>query len=267
MISFSVSRPITPCLLIDLMSWPFFSLSKSPRHVPVSFRMGHVTMHVAGRDDTPMATIWDADILIWAVSTLVAARQRGQPLSPHVRGSMRDVLRFLDRGETSARYARLRAGLERLADTRVTTSLRQTREGALGFSWIVAWQERRGELDLILPQWLCDAVGRRAVLDLDPRYFALTGGFERWLYLLVRRHAGRQKDGWAFDLPHLHEKSASRSPYPRFVFEIRRLVTADSLPGYRLRLEAPSGDVPVLHFMPAFETYPHDLVDNYVEDS
>ncbi|NHN89420.1 replication initiator protein A [Acetobacter conturbans] len=258
---------LSPCLLIDLMSWPFFSLSKSPRHVPVSFRMGRVTMQVAGQDGSPMATIWDADILIWAVSTLVVARRRGRPVSPHVRGSIREVLRFLGRGETATRYDRLRAGLERLAGTCVTTSLRQTRDGVQGFSWVVAWQERRGELDLILPQWLCDAVIRRAVLDLDPRYFTLTGGFERWLYLLVRRHAGRQKDGWAFDLRHLHEKSASRSPYPRFLFEIRRLVTADSLPGYRLRLEA--GTTPVLRFSPDTvpESYPQDGVDNHVEDS
>ncbi|GBR04432.1 replication initiator protein A [Acetobacter oeni] len=260
---------LSPCLLIDLMSWPFFSLSKSPRHVPVSFAMGRVTIQVSGRDDGPMATIWDADILIWAVSRLVAARRRGIPVSPRVQGSMSEVLRFIGRDPAAIRYERLRTALDRLHGTQVTTSLRQTRDGAQGFSWLIAWQERRGELDLILPQWLCDAIGRRGVLTLDPRYFALTGGFERWLYLLVRRHAGRQSDGWAFDLPHLYRKSASRSPYPRFVFEIRRLIAADTLPGYRLRLETDSSNVPVLRFSPdpSKDTYPQEPVDNNVEDS
>ncbi|MBV0888823.1 replication initiator protein A [Komagataeibacter oboediens] len=262
-------RVLSPCLLIDLMSWPFFSLAKSPRHVPVRFAMGRVTVQVSGRDDGPMATIWDADILIWAVSRLVAARRRGVPVSPRVHGSMGEVLRFIGRDPGAIRYDRLRASLDRLHETRVTTSLRQTREGAQGFSWLVAWQERRGELDLILPQWVCDAAGRRGVLTLDPRYFALTGGFERWLYLLVRRHAGQQSGGWAFDLPHLYRKSASRSPFPRFVFEIRRLVAADNLPGYRLRLEVDTSNMPVLRFSPdpGKESYPQASVDNHVEDS
>lgn len=261
-------RALTPCLLIDLMSWPFFSLAKSPRHVPVDFRMGRVSMTVAGRDASPMATIWDADILIWAVSTLIAARRQRQLVSSHVRGSTRDILRFLGRGDSASRYVRLRAALDRLTDTQVTTSLRQTSDGASGFSWLVAWQERRGELDLILPPWLCDAVKGRAILDLDSRYFALTGGFVRWLYLLVRRHAGRQRDGWSFDLKHLHEKSAALSPYPRFVFEIRRLVEAQSLPGYRLWLDSGPDGTPVLYFAPdtGTDSYPQPSVDNPVEN-
>lgn len=260
-------RALAPCMLIDLMSWPFFSLAKSPRYIPVDFRMGRVTLTVAGRDGSSMATIWDADLLIWAVSTLIAARRQRQPLSEHVRGSTHEILCFLGRDDSASRYVRLRAALDRLTDTEVTTSLRQTRDGAPGFSWLVAWQERRGELDLILPQWLCDAARGRAVLDLDPRYFALTGGFARWLYLLVRRHAGRQPDGWSFDLKHLHAKSAALSPYPRFVFEIRRLVGAQSLPGYRLRLDSGPDGMPLLHFAPDSKSYPHHIVDNSVEDS
>jgi hypothetical protein len=35
-----------------------------------------------------------------------------------------------------------------------------------------------------------------------------TGGLKRWLYRLVRKHAGRQRGGWRFDFRHLHVKSA-----------------------------------------------------------
>ena len=35
------------------------------------------------------------------------------------------------------------------------------------------------------------------VLTIDPAYFALTGGLERWLYRLVRKHGGKQKNGWS----------------------------------------------------------------------
>ncbi|WP_275404489.1 replication initiator protein A, partial [Novacetimonas hansenii] len=69
--------------------------------------MGRVTMQVSGRDDSPMATIWDADILIWAVSRLVAARRRGVPVSPRVQGSMSEVLSFIGRDPAATRYERL----------------------------------------------------------------------------------------------------------------------------------------------------------------
>lgn len=33
----------------DLMSWPFFSLAKSRRVIPIDFRMGEVSIRVSGR--------------------------------------------------------------------------------------------------------------------------------------------------------------------------------------------------------------------------
>src|SRR3546814_18760914 len=40
-------------------------------------------------------------------------------------------------------------------------------------------------------------------------YFRLTGGIERWLYRLVRKHGGRQAGGWQFDFANLNRKSRS----------------------------------------------------------
>jgi plasmid replication initiation protein len=34
------------------------------------------------------------------------------------------------------------------------------------------------------------------VLSIDRAYFGLTGGLERWLYRLVRKHGGRQSTGY-----------------------------------------------------------------------
>ena len=50
------------------------------------------------------------------------------------------------------------------------------------------------------------------MLTIDRAYFDLTGGLERWLYRLVRKHGGRQEGGWSFDLKYLHAKSGSLSP-------------------------------------------------------
>src|SRR3546814_12221741 len=63
-------------------------------------------------------------------------------------------------------------------------------------------------IELILPDWFYAGVlDRGLVLTIDRAYFALTGGLERWLYRLVRKHGGRQSGGWSFDPTHLHLKS------------------------------------------------------------
>jgi len=61
----------------DLMAYPFFSLAKSKRTVPIDFRTGSVTVRVEGTAEHGLATIWDADILIWAASQIVEARDAG----------------------------------------------------------------------------------------------------------------------------------------------------------------------------------------------
>jgi plasmid replication initiation protein len=72
------------------------------------------------------------------------------------------------------------------------------------------------------------------VLTIDRAYFDLTGGLERWLYRLVRKHGGRQEGGWSFDLVHLHAKSGSLSPLKHFAYDLREIVRRQTLPGYRL---------------------------------
>ncbi|MFX4813597.1 replication initiator protein A, partial [Acinetobacter baumannii] len=70
------------------------------------------------------------------------------------------------------------------------------------------------------------------VLTIDRGYFDLTGGLERWLYRLVRKHGGRQGGGWSFDVVHLHAKSGSLSPVKHFAYDLRQIVRRQTLPGY-----------------------------------
>ena len=72
---------------------------------------------------------------------------------------------------------------------------------------------------------------------MDPTYFRLTGGIERWLYRLVRKHGGRQRNGWRFDMRYLHLKSGSLQRYRDFALHLRGLVLRQALPGYRLAIE------------------------------
>ena len=75
-------------------------------------------------------------------------------------------------------------------------------------------------IELILPDWFYAGVlDRGLMLTIDRAYFALTGGVERWLYRIVRKHGGHQPGGWSFDFAHLHLKSGALSPLKLFAFE------------------------------------------------
>src|SRR5665213_2855190 len=65
----------------DLMAYPFFSLGKSRRVRPIDYRVGPVSVRVEGTLEHGLATIWDADVLIWAASQIVEARDAGIPTS------------------------------------------------------------------------------------------------------------------------------------------------------------------------------------------
>jgi len=233
----------------DLMAWPFFSLAKRKRVRPIDFRMGEVAILVEATAEHGMATIWDADVLIWIASQIVEARDAGRPTSRLIAATPHEIMRFTQRSTGKVGYERLKAALDRLQSTSIATSIRQpSARRRHRFSWINEWRERldgRGRamgIEMIIPDWFYEGVLDRAlVLTIDPAYFRLTGGLERWLYRIVRKHGGRQKNGWSFDIEHLWLKSGSLSPPKRFAFEIRDIVRRQSLPGYSLSLDRPLG--------------------------
>ena len=241
------------------MAYPFFSLSKTHRVAPIDFVAGNVTILIEAVPDHGMATIWDADILIWAASQIVEARDTGLRTSRLMAATPYEILTYVGRGTSSRDYQRLKAALDRLQSTTVSTSIRQPAEGRRHrFSWINEWQERTDRngrpegIELIVPDWFYRAVLDEAlVLTIDRAYFDLTGGLDRWLYRLVRKHGGRQREGWRFDFRHLHQKSGSLSPFKRFAFELRDIIRRQPLPGYTLFLEAEIGGRMLLVFEPS----------------
>src|SRR5690242_385900 len=241
----------------DLMAYPFFSLAKSKRLVPIDFHVGGIRIRVEGVPEHGLATIWDADVLIWAASQIVEARDAGLRTSRLMAATPHEILTFIGRGTSMRDYHRLKAALDRLQSTTVATSLRQVSERRMHrFSWINEWTERADPqgrpdgIELIVPDWFYRAVLDDAlVLTIDRAYFRLTGGLERWLYRLVRKHGGRQRAGWRFDFRHLYAKSASLSPFKRFAFELRDIARRQPLPGYRLGVDRASGGRELLAFV------------------
>ncbi len=243
----------------DLMAYPFFSLAKTKRVVPIDFRAGSVAIRVEAVPEHGMATIWDADVLIWAASQIVEARDAGLKTSRLMAATPYEILTFVGRGTGVRDYDRLKAGLDRLQSTTVLTSIRQSTERRRHrFSWINEWKEtadahgKPSGLQLILPDWFYSGVIDDAlVLTIDRAYFALTGGLERWLYRLVRKHGGHQDGGWSFDLGYLHAKSGSLSPLKHFAYDLREIVRRQTLPGYELVLTRDPNGTERLNFTAA----------------
>lgn len=81
----------------DLMERPFFSLAKTPRTKPILYKAVDVEVQVFGMPEHGMATIWDADVLIWAASQIVEAENHGLATSRFFRFTPYQLLRAIGR--------------------------------------------------------------------------------------------------------------------------------------------------------------------------
>ncbi len=239
----------------ETMERPFFSLAKRKRLTPIEYVSpnGEVFVNVSPHQKFGMATIWDADVLIWAASTLHALKRRGANDIPRTLNFMPYyLLKAIGRDDGGNNYRLLREGLARLQTTSIETNIRvghgkQHRQ----FSWIESWGDLEGEggasrgMTLTLSDWFYEGVLMEGgVLSIDPAYFGITGGRERWLYRVARKHAG--EGGFTIPLPTLFLKSGAEGTYRRFKFEVMRIAAENVLPGFDLALELGKGE-PGLH--------------------
>jgi plasmid replication initiation protein len=98
----------------DMMERPFFSLAKRPRKKPIIYSMGGVTVTVTPGQDIGMATIWDADILIWAATQITEELDRGGEPSPTVQFHPYNILKGIRRHVGGDQYSKLQDALRRL---------------------------------------------------------------------------------------------------------------------------------------------------------
>lgn len=229
------------------MEHPLFSLSTRPDLRILTYRHNAaeitVTPSVRGR-----ATIFDADILIFCISQLMAALNAGQPTSRVLTLTAHDLLLATGRETSGDGYQRLREAFERLAGTRITTNIATGDvEVTSGFGLIEAWEivrhTRAGRMvsvSVTLSDWLYRAVLSKSVLTLSRSYFSLRKPLERRLYEIARKHVGRQPE-WRISLETLLKKSGSTSPRRVFRAMLREIIRADGLPDYRIEEEP--GDI------------------------
>lgn len=258
----------------DTMERPFFALSKS-RKTPIVYTSpkGDVTVEVSPNVKYGMATIWDFDVLIWAASQVNAMIERADRAkldelqrTKTLYFQPADMLRAIDRNTGGKDREELRAALDRLASTYVKTNIRQQHQNRRrdgGFTWLDAWDEetdtRSGHsrgMSITLSQWfLAGILNQGMLLAMDADYFRLTGGYERWLYRIARKHAHGTPEGWTFTLTTLHEKSGSDQPKAHFKRDLKRVIARGPILGYGLEwTEGEKKEEPRLRVYPLAES-------------
>ncbi|MBT9247909.1 replication initiator protein A (plasmid) [Gemmobacter fulvus] len=232
---------------IGAMEHPIFSLSTKPDTRPRKYEHNGISIEVKPSSDG-LATVHDRDVLIYCISQLIKGMNEGREPQQIVRFQASDLLKATNRMITGRGYDLLKAAMERLAGTRISTNIttggqevfetfglierarivRETRDG------------RMQEVEIKLSDWVFNAIRAHEVLTLSREYFRLRKPLERRIYELARKHCGRQKE-WRVSLELLQKKCGSGSSMREF----RRLVTtiADEdekyghMPDYEIRFE------------------------------
>ena len=244
----------------ETMERPFFSLQKRKRVKPIEYSSpdGETWVKIEAIPAYGMATIWDADILIWAASTLNRMREQGvNDLPRTLRTTSYDLLRAIKRDTSGRAYQELQAALQRLQTTSISTSIRAPkRRTKAGFNWLDKWtlevdpdtDQPRG-MTITLSDWVYEGImGERSLLTMHQDYFLLTGGLERALYRIARKHAGNQKGGWTCRVEVLRDKTGSDSKPKEFNRMLRKVVEADQLPDYAMHMAATVDGSPAVLF-------------------
>jgi len=225
------------------MEHPLFSLSTRPDRRIVTYEHHGTTLTVTpsvrGR-----ATIFDADILIFCISQLMAALNVGRAVSRRLTLTAHDLLQATNRETSGDGYKRLREAFERLAGTRITTNIATGGiEITAGFGLIESWEivrrargGRMSSVSVTLSEWLFQAVLSRSVLTLSRDYFRMRKPLERRIYELARKHCGRQAE-WTVSIAVLAKKSGSTSPLRVFRAMLRELIRENRMPDYLLAEE------------------------------
>lgn len=244
----------------ETMERPFFSLQKRKRVKPIEYTSpdGATWVKIEAIPAYGMATIWDADIIIWATSALNRMREQGiNDLPRTLTTTSYDLLRAIKRNTSGRAYQDLQAALQRLQRTSISTSIRAPkRRSKAGFNWLDKWtlevdpetDQPRG-MTITLSDWVYEGImAERSLLTMHPDYFLLTGGLERALYRIARKHAGNQRGGWTCRVEVLRDKTGSDSKPKEFNRMLRKIVEANQLPDYAVEMVATNDGSPAIQF-------------------
>lgn len=240
----------------SIMDVAVFRLSKKDRRagevIHYTLPDGHVTVSAGAAG---MASVWDYDLVLMAVSHLTEAMNRyregkgekpGRVFRPHVA----DVLKFCRRADGGKQKDDLVETCIRLNTTHVAVQrTRKAKNGRTvtvseGEALISRYKVIKSEsgkpeyIEIELADWMFREIteGKNPdVLTVHPDYFLIDPGIGRFVYRLARRAAGKGQAKWAFQT--IYERSGSAGTFKEFCRILRKIIEANDLPEYRLTEE------------------------------
>ena len=262
----NVSR-VPDLFICDMASWPLkddmasmdvpiFSLSRHGDTSVRRFERGEksltVTPSVLGA-----ATVFDKDLLLFVVSQIVEARNKGLPVSRTVRVNSYDYLVGTDRSVGGKSFEGVIDTLRRLKGTNLETNIetggiKQTHGFGLIEDYKVLTERKRTafnekgkrvelsrvlSFELTLSEWLMNGLMEFQVFTLDRDYFKLNKPIDRRLYEVCKWHC-RDQALWKVGIDLLASKlSVSRERF-KFRADIRDIIKRQPLPEYKVALDA-----------------------------
>lgn len=240
--------------LIPQMEHPFYALSKKPdtaiRRYEHEDKWLEVIPSVKGQ-----ATIYDKDILIYAVSQIMTKLNRGERVERRLRFNPREMLIFVNRGTGGKDYAAFCEALDRLMGTVIKTNITTTENDTgvpLGEEERLGWfhliekahvlrknNEEDGRIvwaEIELSEWIFNSIRRKSVLTLHRDYFRLRKPIERRLYEIARKMCGARPE-FEIGLEKLLKRTGARMELKRFRHTLREIATHDHLPDYHVSFD------------------------------
>lgn len=213
------------------MEHPIFSLSTKPDYRTRRYEHNGNWIEV-GASPHGLATVHDRDILIYCISQIMAAINKGLPVQRKLRVKAYDLLNATNRMSNGRGYEGLKAAFNRLQGTQIQTNIitggqeawevfsiiekarivRETRDG------------RMQEVEVTLSDWVFNAIEAKEVLTLHKDYFRLRKPLERRMYELARKHVGA-KHYWSIGLELLRKKTGSTSSMKEFKRLVGKIIT------------------------------------------
>ena len=249
----------------NIMDVAVFRLSKKDKRAGEVIRYelpdGYVQVSSGA---TGMASVWDYDIVLMAVSHLTEAMNRyregkGDKPVRTFRPHVADILKFCRRSDGGRQKDELVDALIRLSTTHVAIErtgekrngkLVTVSEGeALLSRYRVISSTTTGKpesVEIELPDWIYREVvdGKNPdVLTVHPDFFLIEPGIGRFLYRIARRVAGKSEAKWAFRT--IFERSGSSGTFKEFCRILRGIIMVNDLPEYSLS-EVKGKEGPVL---------------------
>jgi len=231
--------------VIDLMEFPFLSLSKN-RRSPIIYESPDRTQKIKISRHTGhfLASIYDWDIILVIAGQIQKALNNGSDIpSQKMTIPRHELLKALHKQDGKKERKDLEKSLDRLQLTGISTTVNNKnyrhREG-FGFidSWGYLERKNNREMRIVritLSEWLyelCCAKG--SLLKSNTSYFDITSGLKKFLYRTARKHAGNNKDGWKFLIEDLYEKSGSEREFKKFKSDLKAAVQDDDIPEYSM---------------------------------